>query len=215
MRHNEHHFTHCLNCGHALSKDFKFCPNCGQHPTDGKIPFSHLFSEFFEGVFHLDGKLITTLRHVFIPGKLTQEFFKGKHKSYAAPFQLFLVLGGLYFVLISKKLHETEENISSKLEHSKMASHLKFILSKEDSIYNTFGIYKNQPPVKIFADSALKKTYYTLNPKKATQIAVDYNISLKKLQAARLYSNEKYNLVQRKLLYTFKIWRLSYLNFDD
>lgn len=197
MSHHEHNFPNCLNCGHTLEKDFKFCPNCGQHPTDGKIPFSHLFLEFFEGVFHLDGKLITTLRHVFIPGKLTLEFFKGKHKSYAAPFQLFLVLGGLYFVLLSKTMHKGEENFSSKLERTKLASHLKFILIKEDSICNTFGIYRNQPAVKLFADSLIKKTYFVLNPKGATSIAAYYSASLKRLEVARLRPSKKYNLFQK------------------
>ena len=157
-QHHKHHFTHCLNCGHALDENYKFCPNCGQHPTDGKTSFGHLLEEFFEGVFHLDGKLIKTLRHVFIPGKLTEEFFKGKHKSYAAPFQLFLVLGGLYLFLISKGLHESEENFKSFKERQKAGLIAQQVLQTTDSIAKTFDIYQKQQPVKTFTDFLLKKT---------------------------------------------------------
>ncbi len=197
MHHHNYHYPNCLNCGHELAEHYKFCPNCGQHPTDGKTSFGHLVSEFFEGVFHLDGKLITTLRHVFIPGKLTEEFFKGRHKSYAAPLQLFFVLGGLFFVLISSKLHESEEKLQTKFENIKTFFLVKKILGTSDSINKTFDIYQKQPDVKIFADSVIKKAYFKYNAKADVQIANDYSTSLRKLKEARINANKNLTQVQR------------------
>ncbi len=184
MRH-KHHYPNCLNCHHELAEHYNFCPNCGQHPTDGKISFGHLFLEFFEDLAHLDGKLIATLRHVFIPGKLTEEFFKGRHKSYAAPLQLFFVLGGLFFVLISVKTHKSEETIQKKFDQRKTVFLTKQVLITTDSINKTFDIYKNQSSVKTFADSVVKKTYYHFNPKEIKLNQGDYSASLQKLKIIR------------------------------
>ena len=184
MRH-KHHYPNCLNCRHELAEHYNFCPNCGQHPTDGKISFGHLFLEFFEDLVHLDGKLIATLRHVFIPGKLTEEFFKGRHKSYAAPLQLFLVLGGLFFVLISVKTHKSEEKLQAQFDKRKTGFLMKQVLMTTDSINKTFDIYKNQSSVKTFADSVVKKTYYYYNPKGGNGKEEDYSASLRKLKNIR------------------------------
>ena len=197
MRHNKQHYPNCLNCGHTLAEHYHFCPNCGQHPTDGKISFGHLTLEFFEDLLHLDGKLIATIRHVFIPGKLTEEFFKGRHKSYAAPLQLFLVLGGLFFLLISTKTHESEEKIQKKFEQKKSVYIMKQVLISEDSLIKTFPIYQERAAVKQFADSVLKKTYYKFNPKAALDIGKGYSESLKKLIKARLISNANLSQIQR------------------
>jgi hypothetical protein len=92
----------------------KFCPNCGQKPTDGKVSLHDLFHEFVHTLFHLDGKFFTTLRHIFVPGKLTVEFFKGHHKRYAHPVQLFLVLGAIMFGFVTSALSKAEKQIEKE-----------------------------------------------------------------------------------------------------
>lgn len=192
MHSNTHDYPNCLNCHYPLAKDYKFCPNCGQHPTDGKTSFGHLFLEFFEGLFHVDGKLFTTLRHVFVPGKLTEEFFKGRHKSYAAPFQLFLVLGGLFFLLISLALHDKDEEIKELFEREKTKYVVKNVLRTTDSINKTFDIYNSQSSVKVFANSVIKKVFTKFNPK----TPVNNGKSLKKLKDLR--ENNDYKLTPAK-----------------
>ena len=89
--------TQCLNCKHSISGGDKFCPNCSQKNTDGKTSVIEIFSVFFGTVFNYDSRLFKTIRHLFLPGKLTTVFFEGKHKSYIHPLRLF-ILSSLFFI---------------------------------------------------------------------------------------------------------------------
>jgi Protein of unknown function (DUF3667) len=110
---------YCLNCHYPLSEFDKNCNQCGQKPTDGKTTLHDLMHEFVHTLFHLDGKFFWTLKHLFVPGKLTTEFFKGHHKRYAHPVQLFLVLGALAFGTIVSKTKEAEASINAMIEQKK------------------------------------------------------------------------------------------------
>jgi hypothetical protein len=110
---------YCLNCHYPLSEFDKNCSQCGQKPTDGKITLHDLMHEFVHTLFHLDGKFFWTLKHLFVPGRLTLEFFKGHHKRYAHPVQLFLVLGALTFGTVVSKTHEAEEQIVKSIDKRK------------------------------------------------------------------------------------------------
>ena len=83
-----------------MSSDAKFCPHCGQKDTDGRITIGEFITAFFEAVFNIDSKLIRSIWNLFIPGKLTVEYFKGRHKSFAQPLRLFFVLAVIHFTII-------------------------------------------------------------------------------------------------------------------
>jgi len=91
----------CLNCKKAIEKEMKFCPYCGQKNTDGKVRVLTYFAEFFSFVFNIEGKLFTTIRHIFVPGKLTVEYFRGKRIRYFHPLRLFLVLAAFFLASIT------------------------------------------------------------------------------------------------------------------
>lgn len=94
---------YCRNCYYPISDYSKYCSQCSQKNTDGKIPVWDFVQEFFTNLFNIDSKLFLTFFALFIPGKLTVEYFKGKHKSYASPVRLFLYSGiTLFAVVISK-----------------------------------------------------------------------------------------------------------------
>ena len=82
----------CPNCNNVFPKDAKYCPACSQKTRSGKVTVREYLSDFFDQVFNLDSKLFKTLGALFIPGKLTKEYFLGKRKSYAPPIRLFLVM---------------------------------------------------------------------------------------------------------------------------
>ena len=89
----------CRNCGYSLPLDAKYCSQCSQKYTTGKVSIFSFIQEFISEHFNLDSKLISTLGSLFIPGKLTNEYFKGKHKSYASPLRMFLVTAILFFTI--------------------------------------------------------------------------------------------------------------------
>jgi hypothetical protein len=44
---------------------------------------------------------VKTLTALCVPGKLTIEYFKGKHKSYYHPIRLYLVMSLIFFAILS------------------------------------------------------------------------------------------------------------------
>ena len=156
--HKEKHHPYCLNCHYPLSEFDKNCSQCGQKPTDGRMTMHDLLHEFVHTLFHLDGKLFWTLKHLFIPGKLTTEFFKGHHKRYAHPVQLFLVLGALAFGVLTSTAHKAEEKFAQSIEDSKnKVVRNKFLLELDSVSESTFrGTVKEQ----VIRDSLMLKMIY-------------------------------------------------------
>ena len=89
----------CVTCGANASGDY--CSQCGEKHVAGRdISFAHLGAEALEAFFHLDSKLLLTLRTLFLqPGRLTADFFLGRRKPFMAPLQTFLVCNLIFFVL--------------------------------------------------------------------------------------------------------------------
>lgn len=93
--------TTCRNCGVEMPKHSLYCPKCSQKNTDGRIPIFAFVKDLFENLLNIDSRLFQTALGLFIPGKLTNEFFRGKHKSFATPSRLFLATALLFFAMVS------------------------------------------------------------------------------------------------------------------
>ncbi|NJN35478.1 MAG: DUF3667 domain-containing protein [Saprospiraceae bacterium] len=143
---------YCLNCHYPISEFDHNCSQCGQKPTDGKTTMHDLWHEFIHTKLHLDGKFFTTLRHIFVPGKLTEEFFKGHHKRYAHPVQLFLVLGGLMLVVLSKMAYKAEDGLSKQSEEQREKTARILVFQQLDSAAQTMPFYKDPTKRKEFED---------------------------------------------------------------
>lgn len=139
----------CANCHTTIPAQSKFCPSCGQKNSDGKISVLQLWAEFLDTVLNIDSKLFRTQVALFIPGKLTSEFFAGKHQSYIKPIRLFFFSGILCFgftgLLVSELINDTLEEESldnvSNLFHTKflhqvdtMAQRIETELQGDDTI---------------------------------------------------------------------------------
>jgi len=98
--------TTCRNCGNSLPEQSLYCPKCSQKNTDGRIPIFAFVKDIFQNLFNLDSKFFKTSLGLFSPGKLTNEFFKGKHKSFATPSRLFLVTMILFFAMTNLVLQK-------------------------------------------------------------------------------------------------------------
>ncbi|MGZ3297569.1 MAG: DUF3667 domain-containing protein [Asticcacaulis sp.] len=95
----------CLNCGTELRG--RFCYHCGQDADTHHRTIGHLIFEAFEGLFHLDGRLWTTLPPLFFaPGKLNRDLMEGRVARHVPPFRIFLI-ALLVFMLVAE--HKTEE----------------------------------------------------------------------------------------------------------
>jgi Protein of unknown function (DUF3667) len=159
MSHSKFHHPHCLNCHYPLAEFDKFCPNCGQKPVAPKAAMHDLMHEFIHSNFHLDGKFFSTLKHIFIPGKLTEEFFKGHHKRYAHPIQLYLVLGGLFLLMMTSIAGKAEAKFQKQLDESQTDRKMRRLLSKMDSSAQGMTAYKEDPSVKKAIDSLLMQQF--------------------------------------------------------
>ncbi len=101
MENQSNERRYCPNCYYPIEQGAYFCGHCGQKYTTGKIPIKELFREFFESVLNLDAKIFRTIGALFIPGKLTIEYFKGRHNSYFRPIRIFFVMAIIHFAIIS------------------------------------------------------------------------------------------------------------------
>ena len=81
----------CRNCGYLMPERANYCPICSQRNTTGKINVFEFLKEALSNLFNIDAKFFKTLFSFVFPGKLTNEFFLGKHQSFASPIRLFFV----------------------------------------------------------------------------------------------------------------------------
>ncbi len=123
----------CRNCSYPISDSAKYCSMCSQKNTDGRVPVSVFIKDFFANLFNIDSKLFLTFFAVFIPGKLTVEYFSGKHKSYASPVRLFLYAGITLFAFVIIKTSDIEFG-GSKVDMIKDAEEIKFRTILKDNI---------------------------------------------------------------------------------
>jgi hypothetical protein len=96
---NETKITTCKNCNQAF--EGKFCSNCGQEATVGKLDSHFLVHELQHGIFHVDKGILFTLKLLFTePGKFLRCFIDGKRVGHFKPFAFLVILSGLYAFLV-------------------------------------------------------------------------------------------------------------------
>ena len=100
---------YCRNCYHPMPPAGDYCHHCSQKYITGKITFKELIGEFLEAVFNVDSRFFRTARALFIPGKLTEDYFLGKHKRYIHPLRIFLVLAVVHFALLSLLINNSSD----------------------------------------------------------------------------------------------------------
>ena len=114
--------TKCLNCGHPLQADDRFCPACGQKNKSSLVAVRVFLSDFFDQLFNLDNRIFRTLAALALPGQLTLAYFAGRRKPYYHPLRIFIVAAALMLALASILLkHSGLEEMNTRLEKQKMA----------------------------------------------------------------------------------------------
>lgn len=141
----------CRNCLSPLPDDAVFCPQCSQKYTTGRIPVAELINEFVSVQFNLDSKIIKTAFALFNPGKLTIEYFKGKHQSYVNPLRIFLVTAVFLFAFVSFKTGDL--NIDTDGTDFIATAEKELALQNLDSINRVVSGQFNNPEVNAALDS--------------------------------------------------------------
>lgn len=91
----------CLNCGTHISDESNFCSKCGQVNDTNRLSVKQYFSEYLNGFFNFDNRFLkTVLPLIFKPGKVTKEYIEGKRIKYVNPFQLYLHITILFFLVV-------------------------------------------------------------------------------------------------------------------
>lgn len=110
----------CPNCESMLAGPF--CHNCGQKDEPLRQPLSHILHEVLHDVFHLDARVLHTVRPLLLkPGFLPREHEEGRRARYVPPFRLYIFSSFILFLVLglTPTLHsEKKENIHSDLRRT-------------------------------------------------------------------------------------------------
>ena len=161
----------CRNCKSAMPLSAKYCPYCSQKYTTGHISFFELCREFFSEHLNLDSKLFRTAFALLIPGRLTNEYFKGRHKSFASPLRLFIVTGVLLFAFVSFQLNTEDMDDSDMLGIQEDVSWLDFQMQLDSAKSKTDSIF-TQGIARTATDSLI---HFMYKDKEAVGDSVDIN----------------------------------------
>ncbi len=165
---------HCYNCNSELSESAKYCSNCGQKHTTGKVPVYELVYDFLKNVFNIDAKLPKTIFYLLIiPGRLTNEFFKGKHKSYLKPAQVFVFMTLLCFTLITFRANNLNTNLSLEGEDESIKLNINYNEGENEYFY-----FKGIDTSKYIVDSLLSEVKKNIDFKGAKIIDTTFQTFL-------------------------------------
>lgn len=82
-----------------------FCPACGARLIfAGDDSLRLLLGEWSGDWLGLDGRIVRTVKALLVrPGHLTAEYLRGRRRRYIRPFQLFLIVNVMFFVLAVRR----------------------------------------------------------------------------------------------------------------
>jgi hypothetical protein len=90
----------CANCGDPTPG--RFCPTCGQRRTTVRVSVGAIVGEVIRDELALNSALPRTLVGILLqPGRLTNEYIRGRVVSYIPPLRLYLISSVLFFLLLS------------------------------------------------------------------------------------------------------------------
>jgi len=105
---------YCRNCHYPLAYKAKFCAQCGQKDTDGRVQVGDLLQQLFFRIFKLESKYFLILWQLFIPGKVSLAYFQGKQKRYPPPIQFFFVVMVFFLFTLSKLISPDNIMVDTK-----------------------------------------------------------------------------------------------------
>jgi hypothetical protein len=90
----------CLNCGEVLTG--QHCSHCGQRAKVRVLSLWEMTKDLLGDVLDWDARIWRTLRPLaFSPGKLTQDYLRGRRASCTPPFRMYVILSVAFFLIAS------------------------------------------------------------------------------------------------------------------
>jgi hypothetical protein len=128
----------CLNCGMPLLRNENFCSYCGQKNTTCKLSIGNYINKLVSGFLSYDSQFWATFIPLLIkPGKVAKEYILGKRVKYVNPFQLYLQVSIIFFLIwgISNQIDSAKNPIKDIATATKNSDSLsKLDPQKIDSI---------------------------------------------------------------------------------
>lgn len=101
MSENSNEQIQCPNCQQFNAIEAKYCQYCGQKTKLRILSVWSMMADFFANLINYDSKTLSSIRGLFIPGFLTQEYIANRRVSYLAPIRLYIFLMLAFFALLS------------------------------------------------------------------------------------------------------------------
>lgn len=163
-----HVLPDCLNCGKPLASDDNFCSYCGQKNVE-KLSFGSFLGQLVSGFFNYDSRFWTTFIPLLLkPGKVSKDFIEGKRKRYVNPFQMYLHVSILFFLIYGWTSNVDDLNFTPNIKADKGVIDSLLQSNKLDSIQKAeLGAILEENDIKI--DS--------LNEKISTNLSNGINFS--------------------------------------
>jgi len=91
----------CLNCKTPISEEDNFCSQCGQVNDINRLSVKQYISVYLEDFYSFDNRFLkTVIPLIFKPGFVTKEYINGQRIKYVNPFQLYLHITILFFLVV-------------------------------------------------------------------------------------------------------------------
>ncbi len=193
----------CFNCNTPLPSEAVYCLTCGQKHTTGRIKLRNLVGDFMAEQFNLDSRIFNTFKAIFIPGKLTEEFFLGKHKTYSSPLRLFLITAVLFASVLAVQLFKDKDFGSSNLNEMIHENERSKVLVALDSIsWQQKAHFNNKEEVNQALDSVTVHLREVLgNP--TDSIDLDDEISIGSIKLPVISRDDFENMTPKRLSDTY------------
>jgi Protein of unknown function (DUF3667) len=99
----------CKNCETHFKG--KFCPQCAQKASAGRLQVGNVLNEFWHNLTHTDHSVLSFIKGMFVkPGLVIREFIEGKRKKYFNPYTFFILVTGI-LIFVTGKLFEYEDKL--------------------------------------------------------------------------------------------------------
>lgn len=203
---------YCLNCHYPIPENSKYCNQCSQKVTDGRVTFKEMFSEFFGAVFNWDSRFFQTLGALFVPGKLTTEYFKGRHRRFVHPLRVFLVMTLAFVAVITISVNEDIEDsfqFGELLEKRKDEVIRYELLMEMDSIKENVEKEFDNQLVTVGLDTLFNRVMHGAKELKKDSIDLD-NITFNDDEGLRIATDDALNLTVNEVLDKYEVegyWR--------
>lgn len=158
----------CPNCGTWMDDGKgEYCPGCGQKYTTGLVTVGQLLADAFEAVFNFESKAYKTFFHLFVPGRLTNEYLAGRQKRYVTPLRLFLLMAIIHFAVLAylvDRFAGPQIEQALVVDQSRRAFRADFGLELDSVMQHTRdSVFPNTPAVAEAFDTVRSSISYNTN----------------------------------------------------